>query len=72
MSNEDQTNNTSTPEKPVNGPRIDENDLTLIKVFAAQTNNHLMSQSVVGDDILKSARLMDMAHKIVKLIEGLK
>ena len=49
-------------------PRIDPNTITLIQAFAANTNNHLMNLSVSGDDILKSAKLMQDAHEIIKLL----
>ena len=56
------------PENPVKVARISLDRIDLIKAFAANTNNHLMNLSVSGDDILKSAKLMQDAHEIIKIL----
>jgi len=55
-------------ERPVKVSKINSNDIALIKAFAANANNHLMNLSVSGDDILKSAKLMQDAHEIIKIL----
>ena len=40
-----------------------------IHTFAASTNNYLMTVSVVGDDILNSAKLMIIAGEICKELD---
>lgn len=52
--------------------KINEKTIALIQVFVGNTNNHLMNLSVSGDDILRSAKLMNDAHELLKILEKLK
>lgn len=56
-------------------PKLTEIDLRLlaeIKSFIVSTNNVLMGIQVEGDNILRSASLMNKAHDLLKKIEGKK
>lgn len=43
--------------------------LVKLHAFIAHTNNHLMSISVCGDNILKSAEIMKLAMELHKELE---